>query len=341
VGDGSTSVVTGVVFALVGTNVVAAFLVFSWLAWLGTAFFYRAFTVTFPGGDHRRYAYMLFFLPSLIFWTSDVGKEAIMVLSVGVAALGAARVLAFRRKGYPLVAVGTAIGAWVRPNELLLLFAGFALAMIVRPKDPRRLLPGARRIVGLAALIGVLILSAGLTFKYLHGTGQAFSLQQISKNNSNCGTGCASSNLLPYSGSIAAYPRDVYYVIFDPLPFNAHGSGQRLESTENLIIVVLILTSLRQLRMSFRVALNRPYVLVAGVYSVAFCYTFAALGNLGLINRERTILFPLFLVLLCIPISPKGAQPYPWERRRIKQADRRAMQFRHPVVPGVLSRPPY
>ena len=37
---------------------------------------------------------MLFLLPSLLFWTSDVSKEAVMMLALGVATLGAARVLA-------------------------------------------------------------------------------------------------------------------------------------------------------------------------------------------------------------------------------------------------------
>ncbi len=341
VGDGSVSIVTGVVFAIVGVNQVAAFLIYSFLAWLGTLFFYRAFTVTFPGADHRRYAYMLFFLPSLIFWTSDVSKEAIMLVSVGVAALGAARVLAFRRNGYPLIALGTAMGAWVRPNELMLLFVGFVVGMLVRPKDPRRLLRGARRILGVAALTALMVLSLSLTFTHLHGSGSSFSLQQISVNNSGSGSGHGSSNL-KYSSNIIYYPRDVYYVLFDPTPINAHSNGQRIQALENLIIIGLIVKSRRQLRMAIRVAFRRAYVMLAGVFSVAFCYTFAALGNLGLITRERTLLFPLFLVLLAIPLSPKGAEPaFPWEqsRRRRRRKQRQDLQPVPAYRRGVPLRP--
>jgi hypothetical protein len=324
IGDGSSSIITGVIFAAIGVNRVGAFLVFSWFSWLGTVFFYRAFTVTFPGVSHRRYAYFLFFLPSLIFWTSDVGKEAVMLLSVGVAALGAARVLAFRRNGYPLLGIGTAMGAWVRPNELFLLYAGFVVGMLIRPRDPRRLLRGSRRILGIAVLCGLLALSLGLTLRYLKGGSSTFSLTQISKNNSGTGAGNGSSNI-PYSSNFIYYPRDVYYVLFDPTPVNAHSTGQRIQALENLIIIGLILTSLRRLRLSFRVAFNKPYVMLAGVFSVAFCYTFAALGNLGLITRERTLLFPLFLVLLCIPVTRKDSRArYPWEKKRfrIRRGDR-------------------
>src|ERR1700694_3126532 len=210
----------------------------------------------------------------------------------------------------------------VIPNELILLFVGFVVGMLVRPKDPRQLLRGSRRVIGIAALVGLLVLSISLTFKYLHGAGGTFSLQQISQNNAGSGAGHGSSNLT-YSGSFAAYPRDVYYVLFDPLPVTAHGTSQRIQSVENLIIIILIIKYRRSLRSSVRVALQRPYVMIAGVFSVAFCYTFAALGNLGLIPRERTLLFPLFLVLLSIPLSPKGAPPaFPWEQKRLKRRGR-------------------
>ena len=53
--------------AVVGVTRLATFLVFSWLSFIGCVLFFRAFTLTFPRADHRRYAYMLFFLPSIIF----------------------------------------------------------------------------------------------------------------------------------------------------------------------------------------------------------------------------------------------------------------------------------
>ena len=65
VGDGSVSIAAGIVFSIVGVNELASFFVFAWFSWLGTIFFYRAFCLTFPEGGHRRYALMLFLLPSL------------------------------------------------------------------------------------------------------------------------------------------------------------------------------------------------------------------------------------------------------------------------------------
>src|SRR5271166_5672577 len=62
VNDGSVSIATGIVMAIVGINLTATFLVFSFLSFVGAIFFYRAFTTTFPRADTRRYALLLFFL---------------------------------------------------------------------------------------------------------------------------------------------------------------------------------------------------------------------------------------------------------------------------------------
>ena len=78
VNNGSVSIATGIVFAIFGINQIGAFFVFAFLSWVGCILFFRAFSLTFGGVGSRRYAYVLFFLPSIIFWTADVSKEAII-----------------------------------------------------------------------------------------------------------------------------------------------------------------------------------------------------------------------------------------------------------------------
>jgi hypothetical protein len=97
---------------------------------------------------------------------------------------------------------------------------------------------------------------------------------------------------------------------------------------ENTVILGLALASLRNLRMVPRAAFARPYVMLCLVYTGTFIYTFAALGNLGLIERERTMMIPFLFVLLCIPRGPRHARPrYEWElRRRPRLAMRQAAE---------------
>ena len=129
---------------------------------------------------------------------------------------------------------------------------------------------------------------------------------------------------MPYSSDPLLYPRDVYTVLFDPLPITAGSVTQLFAAAENTVILVLVLTSLRRLRLVFRAGRERPYVILCTLYTLGFIYAFAALGNLGLITRERTLMLPYLLVLLAIPVTPKGEPPkFPWDRPRLKRRERR------------------
>ena len=341
VNNGSVSIAAGIVFTVVGINQIAAFLVFSWLAFLGTILFFRAFSLTFAGADLKRYAYLLFFFPSLIFWTADISKESIMMLSLGVTSYGAAKVLAGKRGGFLLVLLGVAIGILIRPNELLVAMGGFTVAMLVGQSGVERNAGGsARRIFRIVFFGSLLGLSVYLTLHYLHSSGGSFSLQQTAHDNTGPGAGFGSSGV-PYSTSVLTFPRDVYYVVFDPLPITAHSTSQLIAALENSIIVGVILLSLRQIRMVPRAAIARGYVMMCVAFSFGFIYAIAALGNLGLIDRERSILFPFLLVPLCIPLSPRGQRPrFEWElSRRDRLRRRHAAELRrrsasHPARPA-------
>ncbi len=246
-----------------------------------------------------------------------------MTLSLGLAAFGAAKILARRRGGFVLLVIGAAIGGAVRPNELLLFLAGFCIALLILPAGPRRTFGGVRRVGAIAFLVSLLGLSVYFTFHFLRSTGGSFSLQQISTTDKGSTAGFGSSNVT-YSPGPQGFPHDVFTVLLDPLGYNAHGNGERLASVENLVILGVILSSWRQLRIVVRASFARPYVLLSAIYSLGFMYTFAALGNLGLITRERTLLFPFLLVVLSIPISPKGQErQFDWEVRRRERLRRR------------------
>ena len=331
VGDGAVSIVAGVVFAIIGINQAGAFLILSFLAFIGTVHFYRAFTLTFSGAGSRRYGYLIFFLPTLLFWTSDVSKEAIMMFLLGMTAYACAGILAHRgRGGYLLIIACSVAGAFIRPNETLLALGGFTIAMLFRPVSPSVRFEGARRtfsLVFLGIMVGVAIF---VTLHYLPGSSNgSLSLTAISKNNSGAGSGFGSSGI-SYSANPIYYPKDVFVVLFDPLPFNAHGSGEWLEALENTLVVAVLLTSLRALRILPRVAFARPYVMMCLVFTGAFCYSFASLGDLGLITREATVTVPFFLVMLCIPRGPRHQPPrYVWElRHRARVARRKAVTRR-------------
>ena len=328
VNDGSVSVYGGLVMTLVGPNQLAAFFVAAWLSFVGAVFFYRAFSVTFPRVDRRFYAWLIFLFPSILFWTADVGKESAMMFALGLTAYGMALVLARINRGYIYALIGGTIGLVVRPNELVLLVGGFAIAMVVRALVRSGQLTQVRRggpirMIGAFIFVVAAVVIVGITARHLihpltngkGGLGSA--LTKLSQNQNGTGAGFGSSGV-PYSPNPLYYPRDVYTVLFDPLWFNARSVTQIIASIENTLIIAVFIYSLRRLRYLFRVCAQRPYVLVALIYCLGFFYAFAALGNLGLITRERTLVLPLLFAVFAIPVARRGERPYPWQVRRAK-----------------------
>ena len=257
-----------------------------------------------------------------------------MILALGIISYGAAKALRRRPGGYWLVVLGGAIGVLIRPNELLLLMGGFVVAMMVTPTVSRSGTNSARRVGSVIFLGSLLAVSMFLTLHYLHTKGGSLSLNQLSTTQGSAGN----SGGIAYSTNFLYYPRDVYTVLFDPLPINFHGATELIAAFENTLILGIVLLSLRQLRIVPRAAFARTYVMMCAVYTAAFMYTFAALGNLGLITRERTLVFPFLFVLVCIPRAPRGQRPrYEWELRRSERRRLRARGWLGPPRPGVGS----
>jgi hypothetical protein len=243
-----------------------------------------------------------------------------MFLGMGLVAYGMALILTGRPLGYVYGVLGGVIALAIRPNELVILVVAFAVAMVVRGIFRQgRSFGSPFRVVGAIVVICAFVVLVGIEAGHFvakaGGTGLGGTLSKVASNNQGVGAGFGSSNV-PYSANPLYYPRDIFAVLFDPLPIQAHSVTQLAAAAENVLILLVILFSWRQLRCVFRACLQRPYVLVCVLYSLVFLYGFAALANLGLIDRERVLLLPFMFVILAIPLAPEGEYPYPWQLRR-------------------------
>jgi len=98
-------------------------------------------------------------------------------------------------------------------------------------------------------------------------------------------------------------------VWFRPLPWEARsGVTQMLSAAENILLLGLVLGSWRQIKQLPRALLRLPYVTYAVSYCLAFVFGFAAIGNFGILARQRTQGVILLFVVLCLPdLAAKGA----------------------------------
>ena len=123
---------TGVVYYVFGSDMIVGFFVFGLLALVGSYLWYRATVDAVPTVNKRLYLGLVLFAPSIAFWPSSIGKEALMQLGIGAVALGTSYVLRQRLLGG--LAIGAA-GGWliwvVRPHLLALVTVAAGCAYFV------------------------------------------------------------------------------------------------------------------------------------------------------------------------------------------------------------------
>jgi hypothetical protein len=296
---------TGIVYTIIGPTTLGAFLVYSWFGFWGLFLFYRAFTMAVPEGRRRTYARLLFFLPSLLFWPSSIGKEAWMMFTLGIAAFGAAHIMARRAwRGLPIAVLGLWLAAFVRPHVSGLMALGIAGGFLLRrPRDElRELAPIVKALaVTAVAVVALVFVTRATAFLKTQGvdTGQGVStaLQSVTSRTLAGGSSFVPSIL----ESPTRAPVAIVTVLFRPLVTEAHNAQALAAALEGTFLLVLSLIRIRWIIAALRSVRRQPYVAFAAAYAGVFILAFSSFANFGLLARERVQLFPLYLVLLTIP----------------------------------------
>ena len=296
---------TGFVYAITGPTKLGGFFVFSWLGFWGLWLFYRAFVLGCPEGDRRRYAVLVLFLPSLLFWPSSIGKEAWMAFVLGLTAWGTARLLTHRRGGLLAIAAGLVGIAQVRPHIAAIAAVGALMALLLRrpPKDASVTAPlskiGAIVVAGVGLIV---VLNATQSFFGLDEfNAQAVQSTRVRAAEQTDEGGSAFEHAGNTAFSPSQFPSATVSVLFRPFPWQARNAQALIASLEGSFLLLLVVLSLPRLLGAARSIVHTPYVLFCVVYAVVFIYGFSSFSNYGVLTRQRVQVLPFVLVLVSLP----------------------------------------
>ncbi|MFJ9952937.1 hypothetical protein [Kitasatospora sp. NPDC091207] len=312
-GTGFVIIVTGVVYAITGPSLIGGFLVFSWLGFWGLLLFWRALQIAFPEADTRKYAKLVFFLPSLLFWPSSIGKDAWMMFCLGLTTYGTARLLDRRFGAFACIALGSVGTAMVRPHVTALAGAGLMVAYVLRKRPRQASALGPLRTILTAVVLGamaVLMLQQVSTFFGTDGTGGDAVNQVLSETSRRTSQGNSMINATApedaapkFSLNPAGLPVAVVSVLFRPFPFEASNIQNLIQSVECFALLVMFIRGWPRLRRLPRLFVQRSYIAFTAVYTLLFCWAFSTINNMGILSRERVQVLPLVLVLLVVPAA--------------------------------------
>jgi len=306
----------GVVYTFTGVSRYSAAFVFAFISFAGQVLMWRAFRQAVPEGDHRRYALLVLFLPSLLFWPSSIGKEALMLGCIGVVSYGAAQIFRERvRVGGIVMFLSGALGLFlIRPHMALIAIVALGVASAFgtlvgmgRSGATRRTLV---RLAALVVLIGAAgVATSGLSRFFSEGNSSDESgvTSVLERTQEQTQTG-GSEFQPPAVTTPLDLPAAVVTVLVRPFPWEAGNVNGIIASTEGLLLGGLFVCGYRRVLTWFRVAPRRPYLVFAVVYGLVFIVAFSYIANFGILARQRTQMLPLILTMIAM---------YPAPRRRV------------------------
>ncbi len=311
----TTNLVTivGWIYAAIGSSQIGGIAFFTALSLIGAFLFDRAVRRAAPGLDLWRYSVLIYLVPTVAFWPSAIGKDAWMMLMIGIVTNGFSLLVAAsaRWSGIPWVVVGLAGSSVVRPHVALILVASLAMGLLFMGTLGAGRAEGRtrRRVLQLTALV---CLAVGATFVAANAE-QYFGVDSLTAGSVE--TILDDTQTSTSTGTVIGVrpvrtPVDVpvatVTVLFRPFPWEAPNALGLISSLESLALLVLLGSRLRP-RQFLRAVRGSPLVVFATTYVVLFIIAFSNIENAGILARQRTQMIPLLLIFAALPKPGTGA----------------------------------
>lgn len=262
-------------------------LLFNVVGSIGLLFFYSALNGTSKPASKSFLSTLLIFLcaflPSLSFWTSGIGKDAIAFLSVGLFLWSTVN---FESRQLSMIAA-ILIMLLVRPHMAVIMVLSVGVGVLFVKE-----LRGAVRFRGIALAAAAAVFAVPFALLY-SGAGRFQTIGQFitERQSQNLGGG---SSIDIYGMNPALR---LLSFLYRPLPNEVSGIEQFAGSIENLILIALTLGGIVAIRRAGAVGLFRRYA-ISSIYAlVALGVLSQVTANLGLAARQKCMIVPALLLI--------------------------------------------
>ena len=289
---------TGAVYSIIGPTRFGGYLFYGLLGFFGSYWFYRGFRIAFPQGKARLFALVIFFTPTILYWSNGISKDALIFLCLGLSAYGSALVTKSQLRGIAPLAFGLLGVIWIRPHIALVIVLALILAFSLRQTGRRTTHLGVY-IISLALIIGTVWFLIPQITSYL-GLGQ-LSFESIVSYIESRGMYTFGGGSSFQQASIFQ-PSDVYRVVitvlFRPFPWEVYNLQALFQSLEGILIAGLALWRIKSLGRVIVSSLSEPYLRYVLVMIIGFIGLFSTMGNFGILVRQRAMFLPFFFMLI-------------------------------------------
>ena len=288
---------TSWVMIVVGESVSAVLAIYSIIGFWGQYLYFRAFRISYPNQDPVMPALLMFFLPSIAYWTSAIGKDSLMIFASGLTVYAASRIrVQWSPSAMAQLVAGMGGCLLVRPHVAALL----AVSLVV----PYLLNKSHRGIAGvLGKLVALPLLLWGLFYLVLQA--QTFvalkEMSDASRVLNRVGINSSTGGSM-FGGGQSLAQRILYapFLLFRPFPWEANNLQAMITSLEGVGIFVLLWKRKRKVLASLREFRDDHFVFFVILYSIAMAGMLAGgISNFGLLARQRVMMLAPVMLLIC------------------------------------------
>jgi len=303
---------TGAMELVVGPSFAVLAVVYTLAAFWGQYLVFTAFRSALPRANHRLAAVLIFLLPSMAYWTAMIGKDALLSLGTGLVTYGLVRMSSrLELLGIIPFASGIAICFAARPHIAAIAALAGGIALIVG-RNVSGVIGAATRLLSMPLVLGLTIfVGMNASSEWRINDLQSGIVRQESAMQDSSYGGSAFSQSKSLAIRLALAPA----LIFRPMPWEVRSWQAGLASIEGVGILVLFWRRRKSLALILKDIRRSPLI----VYCVLFLFMFIfgvapGIGNFGLLVRQRVMILPYALLLLCVPSQAEA--DYSRERTR-------------------------
>jgi len=299
---GTTAVVflTKILVNVLGFGVVACFLFFNILGSIGLLAFDGALkkATKYKGKFLKRLATLIIFLPSVSFWSSAIGKDAISFMAMGLALWAALQL----NKRVLLMVTAVFLMLMVRPHMAGMMMIALAMSVMFDKKSStlKRISLGAIAITGAAVMVPFALGYAGVS-DASSSEGLIDYVEKRQSYNMEGGGGVDIANM--------SLPMQLFTYMFRPIIFEARSITALAAAVDNLILLYLFVLGfyafIKKQRQQFTE--NRKFMWVYVI--LAWIVLAMTTANLGIAIRQKWMFAPILIFLLISLVGKNRNHP--------------------------------
>ncbi len=291
---------TGAIIWCFGPSIITCIVFYTLAAFYGQVLFFNAYCLVYPSRGRKLAAVFMLLCPSLLYWTSTIGKDALMSLALGAVAFGFARLTTGKARGWGFLLFGISLAILVRPHIAALVVMSIGFAYLFSSTTGQSRAHGQKLVAVplLLALLGIALFALSSKVGSLDPESLSESSEHSYSANQRARSSFGQGSAMPVRMLLAPT------LLVRPFPWEVNSAAALVSSLESVALGWILLSRRKAIKKFLWERRHHQYTVFVLVYSAGSLLMLSMMSNFGLLVRQRTMMLPFVLAIVAAVWNP-------------------------------------